>query len=98
MAATQYWGAGRWGTVSSAGFTSTAGSTAAIGSGVYKVRILATLAAYVTYGKAPVATSVNGTYVTAGIPEYVTVSPGEKFSAVGVDTLAATLFVTEIVS
>lgn len=94
MAGTQYWGTGRWGAVQSAAYTGTAGTiTNGISAGTYKVRIIVTTAAFVKVGDSPTATS-GDTYVAAGIPEYVTCTPGQKVSAIQVAS-GGTIYVTE---
>lgn len=91
----QYWGTGRLGTHQSVAYTGTAGTiTNAAGDGVLKVRVVVTTAAYILFGTAPTATSA-GVYMPADQPEYFTVSPGEKVSAIQVSS-GGTLHVTEI--
>jgi hypothetical protein len=90
-----YWGTGRLGTHQSVAYTGTAGViTNAFGSGVQKVRVVATTACYVAFGAAPTATT-SSAYLPADSPEYFTVSPGEKVSAVQLSS-GGTLHVTEI--
>lgn len=92
---TQYWGTGRLGTHQSVAYTGTAGTiTTAISAGVKKARVVVTSAAYIKVGVAPTATS-SDVYMAADAPEYVTVSVGEKVSAIQVSA-AGTLHVTEI--
>jgi len=91
----QYIGVGRLGTHQSIAYTGTAGTiTTAISDGVTKVRIVCTSAAYIAFGAAPTATTA-GVYVPADSPEYFTVSPGEKVSAIQLSS-GGTLHVTEI--
>ena len=91
--AQQYIGTARWGAQTSVAYTGTAGTVAAVSSGVYKVRIMVSTDAYVTTdGTTPSAT--RGAYMVASQPEYVTVNPGQTPSAVQVSS-AGTLYVTE---
>jgi hypothetical protein len=91
----QYWGTGRLGTHQSVAYTDTAGAiSTAIGSGVYKVRVVATTAAYIRIGSSPTAVTTDP-YLPADSPEYFTCAPGEKVSAVQVAS-GGTLHVTEI--
>ena len=93
--ASQYYGTGRLSTVQKVAYTGTAGTISnAVGSQTRKIRLLVTTDAYVTIGKAPSATT-NDTYVTGLVPEYFTITPGEKVSAMQVAS-GGTLFVTEI--
>lgn len=96
MAAQQYIGTGRLGVAQSVAYTATAGTiTNPLGSQTYKVRVLVTTDAFVTTdGTTPSATS--GAYVPALSPEYLTVTPGQKVSAVQV-AASGSLFVTEII-
>jgi hypothetical protein len=82
------------GTVQNVAYTGTAGTiTNGIGNGVARALISVTSAAYVLQGKSPTATTSH-TYLPADTLLYVTVNPGEKFSAVQVSA-AGTLTVTE---
>jgi len=95
MAGTQYWGTGRLGTHQSAAYTGTAGTiTNPIGSGTFKVRVVCTSAAYVKVDNSPTATAAD-VYMPADCPEYLTVTPGMKVSAIQVAS-SGTLHVTEI--
>jgi hypothetical protein len=91
-----YFGTGRLGTHQSVAYTGTAGTiTNAVGVGVNKVRVVVTSAAYVLIGTAPTATTA-AVYMPADSPEYFTISPGEKVSAIQVSG-GGTLHVTQIV-
>lgn len=93
--ATQYWGAGRLGTHQSVTYTGTAGTIAtAVGLGTFKVRVVVTSAAFVLVDKDPTATSA-AVYMPADSPEYFTITPGMKVSAIQV-AAGGTLHVTEI--
>jgi hypothetical protein len=91
----QFWGVGRLGTHQSVAYTGTAGTiTNAVGAQTYKVRVVCTTAAYVLIGNSPTATSA-AVYVPADTPEYFTITPGQKVSAIQVSS-GGTLHVTEI--
>jgi hypothetical protein len=93
--AQQYIGHGRLGTHQSAAYTGTAGTiTNAIGSGIHKVRVVVTSAAYIKIGKDVTATSAD-VYMAADAAEYFTIKAGEKVSAIQVSS-GGTLHVTEI--
>jgi hypothetical protein len=70
----------------------------AFGSETFQVRLSATAACFylITEGTAPVpATNANAAYLPANVIEYVTVTPGQKLSAIDAGT-AGSLTVTEI--
>lgn len=91
----QYWGTGRLGTHQSVAYTATAGTiTNAVAEQTYKVRLVCTTDAYVKVGNAPTATTSDPIF-PAGAVEYVTITPGQKVSAVQVSS-GGTLSVTEI--
>lgn len=91
----QYWGTGRFGTHQSVAYTGTAGTiSTAITQAVKKARIVVTSAAYVKIGVSPTATN-SDVYMAADSPEYVSIMPGEKVSAIQVSA-GGTLHVTEI--
>ena len=93
---TQYWGTAKWGGTQNVAYTTTAGTvTNAFGAGIHKARIIVTTAAYVKVDVSPTATSSDA-YVAAGVPEYITVNPGEKVSALQV-AAGGTLYVTDVV-
>lgn len=95
MAGTQYWGTGRLGTHQSKAYTGTAGTIDnAVGDGTFKVRVVVTSAAYIKVDKSPTATSAD-VYLPADTPEYFTITPGMKVSAIQVAS-GGTLHVTEI--
>jgi len=89
-----YWGTGRLGTHRSVAYTGTAGTVAAVGAGVQKVRVVVTSGAYIKIGSAVTATT-SDPYLPADSIEYFTVNPGEVVSAIQVSS-AGTLHVTEI--
>lgn len=91
----QYWGTGRLGTHQSVAYTGTAGTISdEIGTGVLKVRVVVTSAAYIKIGNDPTATTAD-VYMVADTPEYFTITSGMKVSAIQVSG-AGTLHVTEI--
>lgn len=63
-------------------YTGTAGTIASgISTFVRTIRVIVTSAAYVKIGDSPTATT-SDMYMAANVPEYFTVSPGQKVSAV----------------
>ncbi len=91
----QYVGVARWGTHQSKAYTGTAGTIdTAISTGVTRVRIAVTSAAYVKVGKSVTATSAD-VYMPADAVEYVIIAPGEVVSAIQVSS-GGTLHVTEV--
>lgn len=92
--AQQYIGTARLGTHQSAAYTGTAGTiTNGISTGIYKIRVVVTSAAYVKVGDDPTATS-SDVYMAADAPEYFFCTPGQKVSAIQVSA-GGTLHVTE---
>ena len=76
-------------------FTGTAGTIAnGFGAQTKTVRVIVTSAAYVKIGNSPTATS-SDMYMAANVPEYFTVSPGQKASAIQVSS-GGDLHVTEM--
>lgn len=91
----QYVGTGRLSTHQSVAYTGTAGTiTNAVGAQTYKVRVVVTTAAYVAIGNSPTATAAS-VYCPADTPEYFTITPGMKVSAIQLSA-GGTLHVTEI--
>jgi hypothetical protein len=89
-----YWGTARLGTHQSVAYTGTAGTiTNGASNGVLKVRVVVTSAAYIKTGASPTATA-SDVYMAADSPEYFTIAPGEKVSAIQVSA-GGTLHVTE---
>lgn len=83
--AQQYIGTGRLGSGQTVAYTGTAGNSTAAPAGIYKARVVVTTAAYVAIGPSAVATS-SFTYLPADSPEYFTILPGERVSAVQVSS------------
>lgn len=81
MAGTQYWGTGRQGPTQASSFTTTAGTIASTwNDGTLKVRVIVTASAYVrTDGT---AASSSDMYMAANVPEYFTINPSGKVSAI----------------
>lgn len=95
MSGTQCWAPGRLSTTQNVAYTASAGTISnAVGAQTYKVRVVATTAAFITIGNSPTATT-SDTYMPAGIPEYFTITPGQKVSAIRASA-DGTLYVTEI--
>ncbi|MGX1230606.1 hypothetical protein ACVI8K_010732 [Bradyrhizobium barranii subsp. barranii] len=94
---TQFIGTGRTGPGKNVAYTGTPGTTSAIGSQTYKVRVVVTTDAFVTTdGSTPSSTS--GAYMPASpYSEVFTVSPGQVVKATQVSA-GGTLYVTEILS
>jgi hypothetical protein len=91
----QYVGTGRLDTHQSVAYTGTAGTiTNVVASQTYKVRVLVTTDAYIKIGNSPTATT-SDVYMAAFEPEYFTITPGQKVSAIQV-TAGGSLHVTEI--
>lgn len=90
-----YFGVGRLSTHQSAAYTTAAGTvTNAIGAQTYKVRIVCTSDAFVKVGDAPTATTSDPLFPANSV-EYVTITPGQKVSAIQ-SSAGGTLHVTEV--
>lgn len=86
---------GRPGTTQKVAYTGTAGTiSTAVGSQTRIVRLVVTSNAYVAFGASPTATT-SDMYMPANVPEYFTMSPGDKVSAIQ-DAAGGSLIVTEI--
>jgi len=95
MGAIQYVGTARIGPSGNAAYTGTAGTYGPCSSQTYKVRVLVTTDAWVTFdGTTPSNTA--GAYVPALEPEYFTVTPGQSVKAVNVSA-GGTLYVSECI-
>lgn len=91
----QYYGTGRLGPTQNVAYTGTAGTiTNGISTAIQRVRVLTTTDAFIKIGDSPTATTSDA-YMTGLIPEYFTITPGQKVSAIQV-TAAGTLYVTEV--
>jgi hypothetical protein len=91
----QYWGTGRLGATLATSFSTTLLATTAVGSQTRRVRVIATSACYVSFGTTTV--SSGDAYFPANVPEYITVTPGQKISAQSsVTASSGYLFVTEV--
>jgi hypothetical protein len=91
----QYVGTGYLGTHQSVAFSGTAGTiSSTIGTGTFKARVVVTAAAYIKIDSSPTATS-SDVYMPADSPEYFSIRPGQKVSAIQVSS-SGTLHVTEV--
>ena len=82
-------------TVQKVAYTGTAGTiTNPVGAGVSAVRLVVSSNAFVAFGTSPTATTSH-MYMSAGVPEYFAIQPGEKVSAIQ-DAAGGTLYVTEL--
>lgn len=91
----QYVGTAKLGTHQSAAYTATAGTiTNAVATGTYKVRVVVTSAAFIKIGQSVTATA-SDVYMPADSPEYFSIYPGEKVSAIQ-SAAGGTLHVTEV--
>ena len=91
----KHYGIGRLSVHQSAAYSTTAGTiTNAVGAQTYKVRIVCTTDAFVKVGDAPTAAASDPLF-PAGSVEYVTITPGQKVSALR-SSVDGTLHVTEI--
>lgn len=94
--------AARNGTTQAVAYTGTAAaSTNAFGAQTYMVRVVANSACHYTFAASPTATT-SDPFLPANWVEYVTVTPGQKISAIQAATgglvtaTAGTLWVTEL--
>jgi hypothetical protein len=91
----QYLGTGRLGTTQSVAYSGTAGRIAnPMGSQTYVVRVLCTTDAFVRIDDNPTATTSDA-LLPAGAPEYFTITPGMKVSAVQLAS-SGVMYVTEL--
>ena len=85
----------RPGTTQNVAYTGTHGVvTNGVSVGVNQVRVNCSTAAFIAFGASPAATT-SDIFMAAGVPEYFTVSPGQKVSAVQASS-GGTLSVTEM--
>lgn len=86
----------RYGTVQKVAYTGTAGTSSAVGSQTYAVRLVASTACHVNISAAGTAATATDGYIAANAPaEYVCVSPGDKISAIQ-DASGGNLWITEL--
>jgi hypothetical protein len=91
----QYLGTGRLGTTQSIAYSGTAGTIAKpVGSQTYAVRVVCTTDAFVRIDDNPTATTSDA-LLPAGAPEYFTITPGMKVSAVQLAS-SGVMYVTEV--
>jgi hypothetical protein len=93
--AQQYIGTAYLGAHQVKAYTTTAAIDNAISTGVYKVRVVVTSAAYIKIGKPPLTATTADVYLPADSPEYFTIRPGETVAAVQVSA-GGNLHVTEV--
>ncbi len=96
MAGTQYWGTGYPEATQATSFTTAVGAIAsAVGTQIRKVRIIVTSSAYVSIGTT--SASSSDFYIAANVPEYFTIRPNTKVSAISsVTATTGFLFVTAV--
>lgn len=94
----QYVGTGRLSTAQNVAYTGTAGTiTNAVGTQTYRVRVVVTTDAFIlNVDGSGVVTASTGAYLPALSPEYFTVTPGQKMSAIQV-AASGTMYVSEVV-
>ncbi len=73
-------------------YTGTAGTSAAVGAHIHRVRIVCTTAAYIAFDA---TATTAGIYVPADEPEVFTIKPGMTVSAIQVST-GGNLSVTQL--
>lgn len=77
-------------------YTATPGTSSAVGSQTYAVKLVATTACHVKISAAGTAAAATDTYIAANAPaEYVGVSPSDKVSVIQ-DASGGNLYVTEL--
>lgn len=77
-------------------YTGTAGTSSAVGSQTYAVKLVATTNCHVKVTQAGTAATTSDTYIAGNAPaEYVCVSPGDKISVVE-DSAGGNLYITEL--
>jgi hypothetical protein len=84
----------RFGTTIHVAYTSTAGTTAAVGRRTSLVMIRASTTCFLAYGTNPTATT-SDTPIVADVNYFVLCNPGDKFSAIQ-ESSGGTLYVTEL--
>jgi hypothetical protein len=72
----------RLGVTQKVAFTGTAGTSAAISSGVNVVRVALSSAGYIKLSSAGTAATISDVYMPAGLVEYIIVDPGTRISAI----------------
>lgn len=77
-------------------YTATPGTSSAVGSQTYAVKLVATTACHVKISAAGTAAAATDSYIAANAPaEYVCVTPGDKISVIQ-DASGGNLYVTEL--
>jgi hypothetical protein len=85
----------RLGAVQKVDYTAASASSSAFGAQTYGIRVIATTDCHVKIGDGTVAATNSETYLPADLPEYFTVTPGQKIAAIRAAADGA-LFVTEL--
>ena len=94
--------ASRLGTTQTIAYNSSAAVGNAFGAQTYQIRVAANSACHIKIGDGAQTATTADPYLPAHWPEYVTVTPGQRISAIkaatdGLDTATAgTLWVTEL--
>jgi hypothetical protein len=86
----------RLGAAQKVDFTAASAASAAFGAQTYAIRVVATEDCHIKVGDGAVTATAAETYLPADLPEYFTVTPGQKVAAVRA-TADGSLFVTEFV-
>lgn len=77
-------------------YTGTAGTSSAVGSQTYAVKLVATTNCHVKISNAGIAALATDTYIAGNAPaEYVCVSPSDKISVIQ-DSAGGNLYITEL--
>jgi hypothetical protein len=85
----------RQGATQKVAYTGTAGTiTNGVGAQTYQVRVVTTTDAFILIGDSPTATT-SDMPTFAGLPEYFTITPGQKVSAIQ-SSAGGSLYVTEL--
>lgn len=94
---------GRLGTTQTIAYTaSSVAITNAFGAQTYQIRLVANSACHVKIGDGAQTATTSDPFLPANIAEYVTVTPGQRISAIRASTdglvtaTSGTLFVTEL--
>ncbi len=75
--------------------TTSAAATNAFGAQTYQIRVVATVATNIKIGNGSVTATTSDPLVPANVPEYFTVTPGQKIAAI-LGTGTGSLYVTEM--
>jgi len=86
----------RFGTTQVTAFTTNTAVPNAFGAQTYRVRLAATAACFIRIGDGVQTATVADVLLPAGVVDYVTVTPGQRISAVQ-QTAGGSLCVTEMI-